>query len=68
LKGQYNLLALAVKTAADSHLPRFWVNPPDEVELEAGMVLIVMGNVKDVQRAREDSGPQGILAKAIGKL
>jgi voltage-gated potassium channel len=68
LKGQYNLLPLAVKTAADSHLPRFWVNPPDEIELKAGMVLIVMGNVKDVQRAREDAGPQGILAKAIGKL
>ena len=68
LKGQYNLLPLAVKTAVDSHLPRFWVNPPDEIELKAGMVLIVMGNVKDVQRAREDAGPQGILAKAIGKL
>jgi voltage-gated potassium channel len=68
LKGQYNLLALAVKTATDPHNPKLWVNPPDEVELKAGMVLIVMGAVKDVQRAREDAGVLKSSTAAMGRL
>lgn len=56
LRGTYNLLALAVKTTGDQHMPRFWVNPPDEVQIVQGMVIIVMGNVSDVHRARHDAG------------
>jgi hypothetical protein len=44
------------------------VNPPDEVELKAGMVLIVMGSVKDVQRAREDAGVLKSSTAAMGRL
>jgi voltage-gated potassium channel len=68
LRGQYNLLSLAVKTSGDPKLPNFWVNPPDELTLQGGMVLIVMGNVKDVQRARDDAGMMKIAASAIGSL
>ena len=68
LKGHYNLLALALKTSGESQMPRFWVNPPDQVQIESGMVLIVMGNVTDVQRARQDAGVEKIAASAIGTL
>ena len=68
LRGQYNLLSLAVKTSGEANMPNFWVNPPDELQLRGGMVLIVMGNVKDVQRAREDAGMMAISVKAIGTL
>jgi voltage-gated potassium channel len=56
LKGEYNLLALAMKTSGEANMPRFWVNPPEAVQLAAGMVVIVMGNVNDVHRARFDAG------------
>ena len=56
LKGEYNLLALAMKTSGEANMPRFWVNPPEAVELAAGMVIIVMGNVSEVHKARFDAG------------
>jgi len=69
LRGQYNLLALAVKTHGEAHMPRFWVNPPDEIQLNVGMVVIVMGNVADVHRARHDAGLKVAASTiALGKI
>ncbi len=67
LRGTYNLLALAVKTSGDTRMPRFWVNPPDEVQLTPGMVVIVMGNVADVHRARHDAALKSVGA-AMGQV
>lgn len=54
LRGKYNLLALAVKTA-DGKESQFRANPPDDFKLEKGMVVVVMGDVNDVRRARHDA-------------
>ncbi len=55
LRGHFNLLALAVKTPNPAGAPVFWVNPADTLVMEAGAVVIVMGEVKDVQRARDNA-------------
>jgi Trk K+ transport system NAD-binding subunit len=53
-RGKYNLLVLAVKTAEgkESH---FRPNPPDDFKLEPGSVVVVMGDVNDIRRARHDA-------------
>lgn len=55
LREAYNLLPLAVKNSADVAARRFWVNPPDTLVMAPDSVIIVMGDVADVQRARHDS-------------
>ena len=52
LHNNYNLLLLAAKSTDSGQL---WINPPDTLVTQSGTVLIVMGDVKDVQRAREES-------------
>ena len=52
LHKNYNLLVLAAKASAAGKLS---VNPPDTLLTQSGMVLIVMGDMKDVQRARESA-------------
>ena len=54
LRGKYKLLALAVK-AADGKEAHFLANPPDDLKLEPGSVVVVMGDVNDVRRARHDA-------------
>ena len=58
LRGRFNLLPMAIKTAEP--LPgresSFWVNPPDSLPLSAAMVVIVMGDVADLHRARHEAG------------
>jgi voltage-gated potassium channel len=51
----YNLMPLAVKTTVGEHKHDFMVNPPDTLALQAGTVLIVMGDVEEIQRARHDA-------------
>jgi voltage-gated potassium channel len=51
LQARYNLLPLALKNSGDPRAPRFWVNPPENVVTQAGMVIIVMGDMNDVRRA-----------------
>jgi len=56
LKNRFNLLTMAIKnsrTSADGK--GFWVNPPDNITLKSGLIVIVMGDVGDVRHAREDS-------------
>lgn len=55
LKAEYNLLPLAVRSSADEASHSFWVNPPDSVALGTGTVVIVMGDVNDIRRARTDA-------------
>jgi voltage-gated potassium channel len=51
LPANFNLLVLAVKSAE----VKLWVNPPSTVILQPGSALIVMGDMKDIQRARHDA-------------
>ncbi len=55
LKPLYNLLPLAVRSPGDGKAPHFAVNPPDSTLLPADSVVIVMGDVNDIRRARTDS-------------
>ncbi|ABF41889.1 TrkA-N [Candidatus Koribacter versatilis Ellin345] len=55
LKALYNLLPLAIRSHGDGKTPNFWVNPPDNVLLASDSVVIVMGDVNDIRRARTDS-------------
>lgn len=54
LKSIYNLLPLAVRSAGDGSA-NFSVNPPDDFLLQPGTVIVVMGDVNDVKRARADA-------------
>ena len=56
LRGEYNLLPLALKDAYhDGQQHGFWVNPPENVACHSGMVLIVLGDVKDIHAARNQA-------------
>jgi voltage-gated potassium channel len=54
MRSKYNLLVLAVKTAEGKE-SRFRPNPPDDFKLELGSVVVVMGDVNDIRRARHDA-------------
>jgi voltage-gated potassium channel len=56
LKGRYNLLVLGLKRPAAEHSPELVVNPPDNSTVEREAVIIAMGDIKDIQRARQDAG------------
>jgi len=49
LKRDYNLLLLSVRAAGKT----FWTNPPGDLIIQPDTVLIVMGDVHDIRRARE---------------
>jgi voltage-gated potassium channel len=55
LKQKYNLLLLAVKDQGAT----YFANPPEDFVLQHGTVLIVMGEMNDIRRARADAG-QGL--------
>lgn len=52
LKQRYNLLLLAVKDQGSA----FLANPPEDLALNQGTVLIVMGETDSIRRARADAG------------
>jgi voltage-gated potassium channel len=54
-RARYHLVPLAVKTSTGEHRNDFMVNPPDTLALQGGTVLIVMGDVAEVQRARQEA-------------
>ncbi|MFB3813469.1 MAG: TrkA family potassium uptake protein [Terriglobales bacterium] len=54
LGSKYNLMVLAVKNSGVDPNPAFWVNPPQSLVLREGAVVIVMGDMKDVHRARDE--------------
>jgi voltage-gated potassium channel len=55
LKGQYNLLVLGLKNPAQDIGAALVVNPPDNAVVPGQGVIIAMGDVKDIQRARQDA-------------
>lgn len=56
LHGKYNLLPLALKqTIAEPGEPKLEVNPHDHTVVPGGAVVIVMGDMKDVYRARQEA-------------
>lgn len=66
LRGQYNLLPMAVKNAAVNPTGQnFWVNPPDTVAMNEGMIIIVMGDVSDIRKARQDAAKGTPLSVSI---
>ena len=58
LRHKFNLLPLAIKHEDGSFLP----NPPDNHTVAAGIVIIVMGDVAELKRARHAAAGAGILA------
>ena len=54
-RAHYNLMPLAVKTSVSEKKHDFMVNPPETLALQGGTVVIVMGDVAEVQRARQDA-------------
>ena len=63
LKARFNLLPMAIKNAlTTSDGKGFWVNPPDNITLKSGLVVIVMGDVADIRRAREDAVHSSVFA------
>jgi voltage-gated potassium channel len=66
LRSHYNLLPMAVKGANSQSGQNFWVNPPDMVTLSTGVIIIVMGDVNDIRKARSDAShvPAAFTTKA----
>ncbi len=55
LRAEYNLLPLAVKVSTGEHKHDFQVNPPENLTLHAGTVVIVMGDVEEIRKARHNA-------------
>jgi voltage-gated potassium channel len=59
LRGRYHLLPLAVKAPVEQdkhhHEMEFIFDPPDTHQLTAHSVLVVMGAVQEVKRAKQDA-------------
>jgi voltage-gated potassium channel len=56
LKGRYNLLVLGLKRPRAEGTLDLQVNPPDHSVVENQHIIIAMGDVKDIQHARQDAG------------
>ena len=55
LKQRYNLLVLGLKTRAGANAWELRINPADQEVVPERGFLIVMGNLQDVRRARQDA-------------
>ena len=63
IQAKHNLLVLAVKSGAvGAATPKLWVNPPQQLVIGAGTAIIVMGDVKDIRKARSEARSAGIPA------
>ena len=56
LKGRYDLLVLGLKRPVAEGGLDLQVNPPDQSVLEQHHIIIAMGDIKDIQHARQDAG------------
>ncbi|MCI0402156.1 MAG: potassium channel protein [Acidobacteria bacterium] len=52
---RHNLLVLAVRTPGDAKTSRFWPNPPHSMMVQPGTAIIVMGDVNDIRKARQEA-------------
>lgn len=59
LRQSFNVLPMAVRPSSEKP-GAYTVNPPDRYSLEGGSVLIVMGDVSDIRRAREHAEPHSL--------
>jgi voltage-gated potassium channel len=55
IKNRFGILVLAVKSAVAVRGARFHVNPPPDHLLAPGEVVIVMGDVKEIIKARKEA-------------
>jgi voltage-gated potassium channel len=55
LKGRMNLLVLGLKHPSGSGLPDLVVNPSDHATVSPGGVIIALGDLPDIERARRES-------------
>ena len=63
LRNKFNLLPMAIKNVkGEGQEHGFWVNPPDNIAMKAGIVVIVIGDVDDIKRAREEAKRAGVFA------
>ena len=62
LRGKYHLLPLALKVPSASQEHEFVFNPPENHQLKVGSVIVVMGEVAEVHRARTDAHHKRITA------
>jgi voltage-gated potassium channel len=53
LRHHYHLLPMAVKTAGNDHETKFLFDPPDSYQLRAGDVIVLMGDLHEVAKARQ---------------
>ena len=60
LRHHYHLLPMAVKKATGPKDANFVFDPPDSFEISAGDVIVVMGDVHEVQKARHDAAHKRI--------
>ena len=56
LSERFNVMVLAMKDSLDPRSMNFRVNPPADVPLPQDAVIVVMGDVHDIERARQDAG------------
>ena len=68
IHAKHNLLVLAVKSGGSAGegpaAPKLWVNPPDKLMIRSGTAIIVMGDVKDIRKARSEARSADATAKA----
>jgi len=63
LKLRFGLLVLAVKDAGGA---TYWANPPENLALRQGTVLIVMGDVAQIRKARFEALHQSVRSMITG--
>ena len=67
-RSRFHLLPLAVKTTSGEHKSDFLVNPPEQLVLQGGTVVIVMGDVEEIGRARDEATHVGGHVRAAGGI
>jgi voltage-gated potassium channel len=60
LRHNFNVLAMAVREAGHGKTGGYTVNPSDSYELHKGSVLIVLGEMHDIHKAREHALHEGL--------
>lgn len=60
LRHNYNVLAMAVREPGHGKTGGYTVNPSDGYELHKGSVLIVLGEMHDIHKAREHALHEGL--------
>ena len=64
---RHNLLVLAVKTPGDAKTSHFWPNPPQSTMVQPGTAIIVMGDVNDIRKARQEAHHEAAAAIQTSK-